>query len=173
MGSKKNPMWRVVVADQRSPRDGRIIESIGHYNPQTQPSTIVIDRERLQHWIELGAQPTNTVRKLMRAPDTVAQTVVTQEAVAVEPAAPDEPEAEPNEAATEAPSTDEGEAGTVPTPEAEGNAESPAEGDTAPDGAAGSESDAGPSGAAVEPSGDDAPAAEEQPPPGAEPGADS
>jgi len=70
VGSKKNPVWRVVVADQRSPRDGRIIESIGHYNPQTDPSTIVIDRERLDHWIEQGAQPTNTIRKLMRAPNT-------------------------------------------------------------------------------------------------------
>lgn len=75
VGSKKNPVWRVVVADQRSPRDGRIIESIGHYNPQTEPSTIVIDRERLDHWIEQGAQPTNTIRKLMRAPNTVAQSV--------------------------------------------------------------------------------------------------
>ena len=72
MGSKKNPVWRVVVADQRSPRDGRIIESIGHYNPQTEPSTIVIDRERLDHWLGRGAQPTNTIRKLMRAPNTVA-----------------------------------------------------------------------------------------------------
>lgn len=73
VGSKKNAVWRVVVADQRSPRDGRIIESIGHYNPQTEPSTIVIDRERLDHWIEQGAQPTNTIRKLMRAPNTEAQ----------------------------------------------------------------------------------------------------
>ena len=72
VGSKKNPVWRVVVADQRSPRDGRIIESIGHYNPQTEPSTIVIDRERLDHWIGQGARPTNTIRKLMRAPNTVA-----------------------------------------------------------------------------------------------------
>ena len=67
VGSKKNPIWRVVVADQRSPRDGRFIETIGHYNPQTHPSTIVIDHERLQHWVERGAQPTATVRKLMRA----------------------------------------------------------------------------------------------------------
>jgi small subunit ribosomal protein S16 len=67
VGSKKNPIWRVVVADQRSPRDGRIIESIGHYNPRTEPSTIVIDKERLDHWLARGAQPTNTVKKLMRA----------------------------------------------------------------------------------------------------------
>ena len=51
MGSKKNPIWRVVVADQRSPRDGRVIETIGRYNPQTEPSEIVLDEERLQHWL--------------------------------------------------------------------------------------------------------------------------
>ena len=67
MGSKKNAIWRIVVADRRSPRDGRFIEMIGHYNPQTQPSQIVIDEERLQHWLERGAEPSNTVKKLMRA----------------------------------------------------------------------------------------------------------
>jgi small subunit ribosomal protein S16 len=67
VGGKKNPNWRVVVADQRSPRDGRFIEAIGHYNPRTEPSTIVIDEERFQHWISRGAQPTGTVKKLMRA----------------------------------------------------------------------------------------------------------
>ena len=67
VGSRKNPIWRVVVADGRSPRDGRFIETIGHYNPQTDPSTIVIDHGRLEHWLSRGAQPTNTVRKLMRA----------------------------------------------------------------------------------------------------------
>jgi small subunit ribosomal protein S16 len=67
VGGKKNPNWRVVVADQRSPRDGRFIEAIGHYNPRTDPSTIVIDEERLEHWISRGAQPTGTVKKLMRA----------------------------------------------------------------------------------------------------------
>jgi small subunit ribosomal protein S16 len=67
VGSKKNPVWRVVVADQRSPRDGRVIETIGRYNAQTEPSEIVLDAERLQHWLSRGAQPSNTVRKLMRA----------------------------------------------------------------------------------------------------------
>ena len=67
VGSKKNPIWRVVVADQRSPRDGRVIETIGRYNAQTEPSLIEIDEERLNHWLERGAQPTGTVRKLMRA----------------------------------------------------------------------------------------------------------
>jgi small subunit ribosomal protein S16 len=59
-------MWRVVVADQRSPRDGRVIETIGHYNAQTNPSTIVIDAERARAWLARGAQPSQTVRKLLR-----------------------------------------------------------------------------------------------------------
>jgi small subunit ribosomal protein S16 len=67
VGSKKNPIWRVVVSDQRSPRDGRFIETIGHYNPQTEPSTIVLDAERFQHWVSRGAQPTNTVKQLVKA----------------------------------------------------------------------------------------------------------
>jgi len=67
VGGRKNPIWRVVVADQRSPRDGRVIETIGRYNAQVEPSEIVLDEERLQHWLARGAQPTNTVRKLMRA----------------------------------------------------------------------------------------------------------
>ena len=66
MGSKKNPQWRIVVADKRSPRDGRTIETIGHYNPQTDPSVIVIDEERAKHWLEHGAQPSATVATLLR-----------------------------------------------------------------------------------------------------------
>jgi small subunit ribosomal protein S16 len=58
-------MWRVVVADQRSPRDGRVIETIGQYNAQTEPSTIVIDEERARTWLARGAQPSDTVRKLL------------------------------------------------------------------------------------------------------------
>ena len=66
VGARKNPIWRVVVADQRSPRDGRVIETIGHYNAQTDPSTIVIDEERARSWLARGAQPSNTVAKLLR-----------------------------------------------------------------------------------------------------------
>jgi small subunit ribosomal protein S16 len=66
VGSRKNPVWRIVVADRRSPRDGRTIETIGHYNPQTDPSLIVIDEERARHWLENGAQPTATVAGLLR-----------------------------------------------------------------------------------------------------------
>ena len=66
MGSRKNPVWRVVVADQRAPRDGRVIETVGRYNAQVEPSEIVLDEERLRHWLARGAQPSNTVKKLMR-----------------------------------------------------------------------------------------------------------
>jgi len=66
VGGKKDPVWRVVVADSRSPRDGRFIETIGRYNAQTHPSTIVIDEDRARHWLSKGAQPSASVRKLMR-----------------------------------------------------------------------------------------------------------
>ena len=65
MGAKKRPFYRVVVADQRSPRDGRFIENIGRYVPLDDPSTIEIDEERALHWLRVGAQPSNTVRVLM------------------------------------------------------------------------------------------------------------
>ena len=66
VGSRKNPIWRIVVADRGAPRDGRTIETIGHYNPQTDPSTIVIDEGRARHWLTHGAQPTRTVARLLR-----------------------------------------------------------------------------------------------------------
>ena len=67
MGARNNPIWRVVATDQRSPRDGRFIEVLGHYNPQTEPSTIELDEEKVRTWIQKGAQPTQTVKKLMKA----------------------------------------------------------------------------------------------------------
>jgi small subunit ribosomal protein S16 len=66
VGGRKDPMWRVVVADQRSPRDGRVIETVGSYNPQTDPSTIVVDHDRVRLWLAQGAQPSGAVRKLLR-----------------------------------------------------------------------------------------------------------
>lgn len=66
IGGKKDPIWRVVVADQRSPRDGRIIETVGQYNAQTEPSTIKLNEERVRHWLAQGAQPTDQVRKLLK-----------------------------------------------------------------------------------------------------------
>ena len=66
MGAKKAPFYRIVVADSRSPRDGRCIEEIGTYNPLTNPATINVDAEKVQAWIKNGAQPTDTVRGLLK-----------------------------------------------------------------------------------------------------------
>ena len=66
MGAKKAPYYRIVVADSRSPRDGRCIEEIGSYNPLTEPATITIDAEKAQQWIKNGAQPTDTVKALLK-----------------------------------------------------------------------------------------------------------
>ena len=66
-GSSKNPIWRIVVADKRSPRDGRTIETNGRNAPQTDPSVIEIDEDRARHWLEHGAQPSETVASLLRS----------------------------------------------------------------------------------------------------------
>jgi small subunit ribosomal protein S16 len=67
VGSKKNPIYRVVVADSRSPRDGRFIEIIGRYNPQTDPSTIDLDETKVKDWLGKGAQPSDAVARLIKA----------------------------------------------------------------------------------------------------------
>ena len=66
VGSKKNPIYRVVAADSRSPRDGKFIEIVGRYNPQTDPSTVEIDADKVKAWLSKGAQPTEPVRKLLK-----------------------------------------------------------------------------------------------------------
>ena len=66
VGSKGQPSYRIVVADQRSPRDGRFIENIGHYNPRTEPNTVVINAERAQYWLSQGAQPSAAVARLLK-----------------------------------------------------------------------------------------------------------
>ena len=66
MGAKKAPFYRIVVADSRYPRDGRFIEEIGYYNPLTDPVTVQIDSEKAKKWIENGAQPTETVKTLLK-----------------------------------------------------------------------------------------------------------
>jgi small subunit ribosomal protein S16 len=66
MGSKKNPIYRVVAADSRSPRDGKFIEIVGRYNPQTDPSTIELNEEKVKAWLDKGAQPTEPVRRLLK-----------------------------------------------------------------------------------------------------------
>ena len=64
-GAKKAPFYHIVVADSRSPRDGKIIEKIGTYNPMTEPSELVLDREKVAQWIKNGAKPTDTVKRLI------------------------------------------------------------------------------------------------------------
>jgi small subunit ribosomal protein S16 len=66
VGAKKAPKYRVVVADERMPRDGRFIEEIGYYDPMTEPATVKVDAEKAQKWIKNGAQPTDTVRALLK-----------------------------------------------------------------------------------------------------------
>ena len=67
MGQKKRPFYRIVVADSRSPRDGRFIEEIGTYDPNTDPSTFKVDAEAAKKWLANGAQPTDTVAKILKA----------------------------------------------------------------------------------------------------------
>lgn len=71
-GSKKQPFYRIVVADSRAPRDGKFIEKIGTYDPKTDPSTIVLDIDKATEWIKKGAIPSNTVEKLIKIVDTKA-----------------------------------------------------------------------------------------------------
>jgi small subunit ribosomal protein S16 len=66
MGAKKAPFYRIVVADVKAPRDGRFIEEVGYYNPLTEPVEIKVDAEAVQKWIKTGAQPTDTVRALLK-----------------------------------------------------------------------------------------------------------
>jgi len=65
MGAKKQPTYRFVVTDARSPRDGRFIEIVGHYNPRTEPKTVVLDEDKVKNWLSKGAQPSDPVRRLL------------------------------------------------------------------------------------------------------------
>ena len=91
MGAKKRPFYRIVAAEHSSPRDGRFIEVIGHYNPLTEPATLVVKEDRARHWISVGAQPTETVAHLLTKIGVLADgklVPATETAVAAE-AAPD------------------------------------------------------------------------------------
>jgi len=121
VGKRKQPSYRVVVADSRSPRDGRIIEAIGHYGPRQEPSEIAIDSDRAVFWLERGAQPSNTVRKLLEI--SGAWSAFTGEApppTATQPAATSKAKATPAASvkATPAASVAEGEEDAAELPEA-------------------------------------------------------
>ena len=73
VGAKKQPSYRVVVADSRAPRDGRFIETIGIYNPRTTPETVTLEEERALHWMSVGAQPTEAVIRILRNMGTMAR----------------------------------------------------------------------------------------------------
>jgi small subunit ribosomal protein S16 len=83
-GAKKRPNYRVVVADSRSPRDGRFIEVVGHYNPRTDPPTTKIYEDRALHWLSVGAQPTATVQKLLTNLGTMDRFARVKEGVPIE-----------------------------------------------------------------------------------------
>jgi len=71
MGAKKAPFYRIVVADSRYPRDGRFIEEVGYYDPMTEPATIKLDNEKVEKWLANGAQPTETVRTLLKKSEII------------------------------------------------------------------------------------------------------
>ena len=73
MGSKQNPAYRIVAADSRAPRDGRFIEILGHYNPATEPVQLKIDEELAMKWLNVGAQPSDTVRNLLKGEGIMAR----------------------------------------------------------------------------------------------------
>jgi small subunit ribosomal protein S16 len=73
MGSTKRPFYRIVVADSRAPRDGKFVEVIGTYNPRTEPVGVQVDSERLQKWLKQGAEPTDTVRSLLKKKGLLAK----------------------------------------------------------------------------------------------------
>ena len=157
MGSKGRPFYRVVVADQRSPRDGRFIENIGRYHPLNDPSVIEIDQDRALHWLRVGAQPSDQVRNLMQKVGIWDAFVAERPKAAVISTKPERPakeklskkaqakaaeakQAPAAPAKAEAPAKPEAEAPAEPAAEAEAPAEAaaPAEPETAeaPDAAA-------------------------------------
>ena len=147
VGKKKQPSFRVVVADSRSPRDGRIIEAIGHYHPRQDPSLINIDSERAVYWLQRGAQPSETVKHLLRisgawsefsgepAPPPLATPASPEAPKAPAPAATTRKKATPAASVTVAESVSEGDEGEAPAevPEAEDQQAAAPEADPATD----------------------------------------
>lgn len=135
MGKKKQPTYRVVVADSRAPRDGRIIELLGRYDPRQEPSLVEIDNERAQYWLSTGAQPTDRVRKLLEISGAVARAKVSRSGVyrleddAHPPAAEESPPESPESPESQE-NQEEQESGEIPQATGE---ESPEAASDAPD----------------------------------------
>ena len=89
VGRKKQPVFRIVVTDKRNPRDGRFVETLGHYNPRTDPVEIQVDAEKVKEWLAKGATPSDTVRSLLKKAGVFQN--VAQPAPETPPAAPDAP----------------------------------------------------------------------------------
>jgi small subunit ribosomal protein S16 len=165
VGKKKQPMYRIVVADSRAPRDGAFVEALGYYHPLDNPSTIVIDADRARHWLDKGAQPSDRVAKILAVqniaeiPAKLQTRIALGEQRAKEAAAAKPKEAKEAPAATAAPAP-----GPAPTPAAEqapAAAAEPAPAVTAADEAPAAEAESAPAEAAA----GEAPAAEAEPAP--------
>lgn len=90
MGAKKRPFYRVIVADARSPRDGRFVETLGTYNPLTKPADVRINAEKVHHWLARGAQPTDTVKRLLSREGILSSSPAPAATESDEPAESDE-----------------------------------------------------------------------------------
>ena len=117
VGKRKQPSYRVVVADARSPRDGRIIEAIGHYHPRQEPSLVVLDTDRAQYWIDRGAQPSDQVRKLISIASSQGETAPEDTAAPAKKKTPAKVKATPAASVAEE-SLEDAEAGAAELPEA-------------------------------------------------------
>jgi small subunit ribosomal protein S16 len=119
MGSKGRPFYRVVVADQRSPRDGRFIENIGRYHPLNDPSVIEIDQDRALHWLRVGAQPSDQVRNLMQKVGIWDAFVAERPKAAVVSTKPERPAKEKVSKKAQAKAAEAEKASAAPAPAAE------------------------------------------------------
>ena len=126
MGSKGRPFYRVVVADQRSPRDGRFIENIGRYHPLNDPSVIEIDQDRALHWLRVGAQPSDQVRNLMQKVGIWDAFVAERPKAAVVNTRPERPAKEKMSKKAQAKAAEAQKASATPAPAAEPAAPAPA-----------------------------------------------
>ncbi len=132
MGSKGRPFYRVVVADQRSPRDGRFIENIGRYHPLNDPSLIEIDQDRALHWLRVGAQPSDQVRNLMQKVGIWDAFVAERPKAAVVSTKPERPAKEKMSKKAQAKAAEAEKASAAPAPAAEAPSEPAAEEPPAP-----------------------------------------